>query len=329
MTVAIRRPGDDRRQRQRQLDAPQHLARRQAHARAPPRAPRRAPRAAPRACCGRGSAACRRRARSRRSSRVRPGERHEQLEQRQRGDRVEDAGDERDRRLEPAAAVGDQRQRERDREADRRPRSASARCAARSAGRSTSPQLSLTQSQQKPLFSRTHESSPPPKSGITGSSCLGEDHAARLPATQRRSGRSRRRRARARRRRRRARSGRRRRAAQRQRVAQRRRPSAMRGVRRRARARRRHSQVELAHAGQRQALERAVGARRTARRTRRPGAARISSGVRVLREHAALAQDRDAVAHLDRLVDVVGDEHDGLADLAPAGAGTRPAGARG
>ena len=32
----------------------------------------------------------------------------------------------------------------------------------------------------------------------------------------------------------------------------------------------------------------------------------------VLREHAALAQDRDAIAHLDRLVDVVGDEHDRL-----------------
>ena len=36
----------------------------------------------------------------------------------------------------------------------------------------------------------------------------------------------------------------------------------------------------------------------------------------VLGEHAALAHDRDPVAHLDRLVDVVGDEDDGLADLA-------------
>jgi hypothetical protein len=36
----------------------------------------------------------------------------------------------------------------------------------------------------------------------------------------------------------------------------------------------------------------------------------------VLGEHAALAQDGDAVAHLDRLVDVVGDEDDGLAQLA-------------
>jgi hypothetical protein len=37
-------------------------------------------------------------------------------------------------------------------------------------------------------------------------------------------------------------------------------------------------------------------------------------GRRVLLEAAAALQDRDAVAHLDRLVDVVGDEHDGAAD---------------
>ena len=36
---------------------------------------------------------------------------------------------------------------------------------------------------------------------------------------------------------------------------------------------------------------------------------------RVLLDPAALAHDRDPVAHLDRLVDVVGDEEDGLADL--------------
>ena len=39
-------------------------------------------------------------------------------------------------------------------------------------------------------------------------------------------------------------------------------------------------------------------------------------GRRVLGELAAALHDRDAVAHLDRLVDVVGDEHDRLADLA-------------
>ena len=36
----------------------------------------------------------------------------------------------------------------------------------------------------------------------------------------------------------------------------------------------------------------------------------------VLREHAALAQDRDPVAHRDRLVDVVRDEDHRLRDLA-------------
>ena len=40
-----------------------------------------------------------------------------------------------------------------------------------------------------------------------------------------------------------------------------------------------------------------------------------SVGRRVLREVAAHLQDRDPVAHLDRLVDVVGDEDDRLADL--------------
>ena len=38
-------------------------------------------------------------------------------------------------------------------------------------------------------------------------------------------------------------------------------------------------------------------------------------GCVVLREHAALAEDRDPVAHRDRLVDVVGDEDHGLPDL--------------
>ena len=36
---------------------------------------------------------------------------------------------------------------------------------------------------------------------------------------------------------------------------------------------------------------------------------------RVLGQHTALLHDRDPVAHLDRLVDVVGDEEDGLADV--------------
>ena len=56
--------------------------------------------------------------------------------------------------------------------------------------------------------------------------------------------------------------------------------------------------------------------RRSRRRSRRPGAASSSAGVGELGELAADAQHRDLVAELDRLVDVVGDEHDGLAQLA-------------
>ena len=40
------------------------------------------------------------------------------------------------------------------------------------------------------------------------------------------------------------------------------------------------------------------------------------SGVRVLQEGTAAAEHRHLVAELDRLVDVVGDEHDGLAEFA-------------
>ena len=43
------------------------------------------------------------------------------------------------------------------------------------------------------------------------------------------------------------------------------------------------------------------------------GRPRTSAGCVVLREHAADVEDRDAVAHLHRFVDVVGDEHDRLA----------------
>ena len=47
----------------------------------------------------------------------------------------------------------------------------------------------------------------------------------------------------------------------------------------------------------------------------------------VLLEDAADVEDRDAVAHLHRFLDVVGDEHDGLAAPRPGGGGTRPAAA--
>ena len=56
------------------------------------------------------------------------------------------------------------------------------------------------------------------------------------------------------------------------------------------------------------------------------GCASSSLGRVVLREHAALAQDRDPVADEDRLVDVVRDEDDRLAHLAAGSAGA-PAGA--
>jgi hypothetical protein len=46
------------------------------------------------------------------------------------------------------------------------------------------------------------------------------------------------------------------------------------------------------------------------------GSRRIAAGGVVLLEDPADVEDRDAVAELDRLVDVVGDEHDGLVQLA-------------
>ena len=49
----------------------------------------------------------------------------------------------------------------------------------------------------------------------------------------------------------------------------------------------------------------------------------------VLLEHAALGQDRDPVTQLGGLLDVVGDEHDGLLELLPAGRGTAAGGVAG
>ncbi len=62
------------------------------------------------------------------------------------------------------------------------------------------------------------------------------------------------------------------------------------------------------------ALERAVGADEPRDEVVGRGGQELPRR-RVLGQVAALAQDRDPVAHLDRLVDVVGDEHDRLADL--------------
>ena len=70
----------------------------------------------------------------------------------------------------------------------------------------------------------------------------------------------------------------------------------------------------VVHALQRQALERAVGADEVLDEVVRRRHEQVGGGG-VLGEDAALLEHRDAVAHLDRLVDVVGDEEDGLAQL--------------
>ena len=73
-------------------------------------------------------------------------------------------------------------------------------------------------------------------------------------------------------------------------------------------------QVDVPHALKRQPLERPVGAHEVLHEA----AVRMHQqlrGGRVLGELPALLEHGDAVAHLDRLVDVVGDEDDGLADL--------------
>jgi hypothetical protein len=74
-------------------------------------------------------------------------------------------------------------------------------------------------------------------------------------------------------------------------------------------------QVDVAHPLQREALERPVGADEVLDELV-GGVHQQLGGGGVLGEVAALLEDRDLVAHLDRLVDVVGDEDDGLAQLA-------------
>ena len=71
-------------------------------------------------------------------------------------------------------------------------------------------------------------------------------------------------------------------------------------------------QVDLARAREGQALERAVGAHEVLDEVV-GGVHEQLHGGRVLGQHAALLEHRDAVAELDRLVDVVGDEDDRLA----------------
>ena len=81
------------------------------------------------------------------------GERDEQLEEREARDRVEEVGEEPDRRVEPAVAVRDERGGERDHEADRDGDRGQLQVL-ESAGWSVSPQWSCTQPQQNRWFSR-------------------------------------------------------------------------------------------------------------------------------------------------------------------------------
>ena len=91
---------------------------------------------------------------------------------------------------------------------------------------------------------------------------------------------------------------------------------------------RRLPEVDVGDPHQRQPLQRPVGADEVLDELVGGVHQQLGRG-RVLGDLAALAHDRDPVAHLDRLVDVVGDEEDGLARSPPAGGGTRSAGARG
>ena len=77
---------------------------------------------------------------------------------------------------------------------------------------------------------------------------------------------------------------------------------------------RRLPEVDVGDPHQRQALQRPVGADEVLDELVGGVHQQLGRG-RVLGDLAALAHDRDPVAHLDRLVDVVGDEEDGLADL--------------
>ena len=107
-----------------------------------------------------------------------PGERDEQLEERERGDRVEGAGDDQDRRLDPVGAVGDEReQRTRSRSRRRRAIDRELDVLADARGRTRRDQfVAKPVPAERAVLART-QSSPPPKSGMTGSPWR-EDHAS-------------------------------------------------------------------------------------------------------------------------------------------------------
>ena len=72
---------------------------------------------------------------------------------------------------------------------------------------------------------------------------------------------------------------------------------------------------QVADAEQRQALEAAIGPHEPGDEVARPGAARISAGGPNCATIPPVSEHRDEVAHLDRLVDVVGHEQDRLGEL--------------
>ena len=296
-------PGHDLRQRERQLDAPQQLALREAHA------------AAGVARLGRHALEARdhvaeddqQRVGDERDHRRRlaaAGERQQQEEQRDARQRVEDAGDLRDRRDQPAPPVRDQRERERDREADRdrdqrqldvldRAASCSApSCRRSSPGRSRCARRTTARRRARGSRAGRRITCVLPGRDVgqrldaerAERVALVVDHAAVQRAVLRAGPRARR-------------------AASMSSaisgppLAL---PSASRGTSR--------------DAHQREPLERPVGADEVLDELVR-GVQQELGGRRVLREVAADLEDRDPVAHLDRLVDVVGDEHDRLADL--------------
>ena len=77
---------------------------------------------------------------------------------------------------------------------------------------------------------------------------------------------------------------------------------------------RRPPEVDVADPHQREPLQRPVGADEVLDELVRRGHQDLGRG-RVLLDPSVLLHDRDPVAHLDRLVDVVGDEEDRLADF--------------
>ena len=96
----------------------------------------------------------------------------------------------------------------------------------------------------------------------------------------------------------------------------------------RAQARATRSRLDAPHGAAMSASRFSARSAADERLDERVGGLREDRLGRVVLHERAVAQDRDAVAHLERLVDVVRDEHDRLLQLVQDVAGTRPAAAR-